>query len=114
DLSTGRPGESQDPLPQGGVVERAVATSLRITSAGVNGSWIGARQRSLVQDDEEESRFEKRIRGILRCALLGRRFLQSRDLGRQQRDTLGQLLDREQREILADLMRDPLPRTILI
>src|SRR5262245_9274522 len=52
------------------------------------------------------SRFEEAVRSLLRGALLGERRLQPFDFAREQRDTLGQILDRQQRQILTDLVAD--------
>src|SRR3954469_21703194 len=60
------------------------------------------------------SRFEKPVSCILGRALLAHRFLQPLDLGGQQRDALGEFLDRQQIQVLPDLMGDLLSRLVVI
>src|SRR6185312_4869809 len=59
-------------------------------------------------------RLEKTVGRILGRALLGDGLLQPLDLRSHQRDTLRQLLDRQQRQVLADLVADFLPRLVVI
>src|SRR6185437_17090225 len=68
---------------------------------------------ALVRDDSELG-FEKRVCRILRGALLRRRFLQPRDLGSEKRDAFVELLDRKQREVLPDLVRNLLLRPVIL
>src|SRR5216684_6053029 len=60
------------------------------------------------------SRLEKAVGGGFRGALLGHGHLQPLDFRRHQRDALGQFLDRQQRQILPDLMGDFLPRLVVV
>src|SRR6266581_522185 len=60
------------------------------------------------------SGFEKVIGGFLGGALLGHGRLQPLDFRRHQRDALGQFLDRQQRQVLPDLMGDFLPRLVVV
>src|SRR3954451_23056535 len=60
------------------------------------------------------SRFEKTIRGVFRGALFRDRFLEPLDLAVEQRDALGELLDREQIEVLPDLVGDLLARLVVV
>ena len=59
-------------------------------------------------------RLEKAVRRILRRALLGDGLLQPFDFRIHQRDAFGQLFDRQQGKILADLVGDLLPRLVVI
>src|SRR6266581_9482974 len=60
------------------------------------------------------SGFEKVIGGFLGGALFGHGGLQPLDFRRHQRDALGQFLDRQQRQVLPDLMGDFLPRLVVV
>jgi hypothetical protein len=50
------------------------------------------------------SRLEKTVGGGFRGALFGHGHLQPLDFRRHQRDALGQFLDRQQRQVLPDLV----------
>src|SRR5713226_5931593 len=67
-----------------------------------------------VRDAATFSRFEKAIGGVLGGALLGHGHLQPLDFRRHQRDALGQFLDRQQRQVLPDLVGDFLPRFVVV
>ena len=67
-----------------------------------------------VRHDRRRLRLEKTVRRILGRALPGHRLLQPFDLGIHQRDAFGQFLDRQQRQILSDLVGDFLPGLVVI
>src|ERR1035437_7948294 len=60
------------------------------------------------------SRREKAGGGVLGGALLRHRHLQPLDFRSHQRDALGKFLDRQQRQILPDLVGDFLPRLVVV
>src|SRR5882757_9621319 len=59
-------------------------------------------------------RFEKAVSRVLGRALLGHRHLQPLDFRVHQRDALGEFLDRQQRQVLPDLMGDLFPRLVVV
>src|SRR5262245_20429513 len=59
-------------------------------------------------------RLEKAVRRILRRALLGGGGFEPLDLGLQERYALGQFFDREQRQILANLVADLPSRAVVV
>src|SRR6266851_5462027 len=63
---------------------------------------------------EGDLRLEKIVRRILGRALFRHRLSQPLDLRIQQRDALGQFLDRQQVQVLSDLVRDFLPRLVVV
>src|SRR5260370_37507585 len=60
------------------------------------------------------SRLEKAVGGVLRSALFGHGRLQPLDFRSHQRDALGEFLDRQQRQVLPDLVGDFLPGFVVI
>src|ERR1700737_1267649 len=60
------------------------------------------------------SRLEKAVSGVPGGALLAHGQLQPLDFRRHQRDALGQFLDRQQRQVLPDLVGDFLSRLVVV
>src|SRR4030095_6803534 len=60
------------------------------------------------------SRLEKAVGGVPGGALLGHGRLQPLDFGSHQRDALGKFLDRQQRQVLPDLMGDFLSWLVVV
>src|SRR4051812_32575404 len=72
----------------------------------------GASEVGSLGRDDRDLRLEKTVRGILRGALLGGGGFQALDLASEQRDALVQFFQRQQRQILADLVADLLARAV--
>src|SRR6516164_7114713 len=78
--------------------------------------WCGADPgpaSRFARPERSSLRFEETIRSILRGAFFCCGLLQPPDLGGQQRNPLSQFLDRQQREVLPDLVSDFLARPIV-
>ena len=64
--------------------------------------------------DEFTSRFENAVGRVARGALPGKRLLQSLDFAREQRNAIGQFLDRQERQVLPNLVAQLLLRSIIV
>src|SRR3954462_14393999 len=71
-------------------------------------------RRAALRPGNGPSRFKKTIRRILRRTLLRHRFVEPLDLTIEQRDAFGELLHREQIEVLPDLVGDLLARLVVV
>src|SRR5258708_32380191 len=72
------------------------------------------RRDDVVWDRAKSLRLEKTVRRLLGGPLLGHGGLQPFDLRRHQRDAFGEFLDRQQRQVLPDLVADFLPRFVVV
>src|SRR6266478_383225 len=82
-------------------------------------AWVpalrrSAKRRCTASGTRDPSRLEETGGRLLRGALLGHGHLQPLDLGGHQRDPLSEFLDRQQREVLPDLVGDFLSRLVVI
>src|ERR1700761_5515691 len=109
-LREAKPGEGMAPhaqLPFARAERYPSSGALRVPPSPTRGE--GKRERVRVTS----LRFEKRVSRVLRCALFLCGFFQPRDLRGEKCHAFAQLLDREQRQVLSDLVRDLLLRPVV-
>src|SRR5437763_15224471 len=95
-------------------VARMERSAIRGRRAWMERSRISLRSIRATSLHPARSRLEEAVRGILRRALLRYGLLQPFDFRIHQRNALGQFLDRQQRQVLADLVGDFLARLVVI